>query len=171
MAFMYWGMVAWLPSYLRSARGFSWAQMGWLASLPFVLAATFKVFTGWINDRMGRSAPILTLALSLGGLGIYFAAIVPGKYASALLLACAFATTLMATSVAWTLLQGLVPRNSLATAGGVLIGVSQGVASLSPALMGLVIDLTGRYEGGLFLIAGAGVIAAAATTILVFQKY
>jgi hypothetical protein len=37
--------------------------------------------------------------------------------------------------------------------------------------MGLVIDLTGRYEGGLFLIAGAGVIAAAATTILVFQKY
>ncbi|MGA2989509.1 MAG: MFS transporter [Candidatus Korobacteraceae bacterium] len=171
MAFMYWGMVAWLPSYLRSARGFSWAQMGWLASLPFVLAATFKVFTGWINDRMGRSAPILTLALSLGGLGIYFAAIVPGKYASALLLACAFATTLMATSVAWTLLQGLVPRKSLATAGGVLIGVSQGVASLSPALMGLVIDLTGRYEGGLFLIAGAGVIAAAATTILVFQKY
>ncbi len=25
-----------LPTYLKSARGFSWAEMGWLASLPFV---------------------------------------------------------------------------------------------------------------------------------------
>ena len=171
MNFMYWGLVSWLPSYLRSARGFSWAQMGWLASLPFILTVITKALNGWINDRIGRSAPLLCLAVFLGGICIYFAAIVPGKYPSALLLACAFGTTSMATSVAWTLLQGFVPRKSLSTAAGAMNGIATGVSSISPALIGFVIGVTGKYEGGLFVLVGAGMVAAAATAILVFQKY
>jgi sugar phosphate permease len=93
MNFMYWGLVSWLPAYLKAARGFSWVQMGWLASLPFVLTVVTKALNGWINDRIGKSAPLLFAAVFLGGICIYFAATVQGKYPSALLLACAFGTT------------------------------------------------------------------------------
>jgi hypothetical protein len=50
-------------------------------------------------------------------------------------------------------------------------GIATGFSSISPALIGFVISLTGRYEGGLFVLVGAGLIAAGTTAILVFQKY
>jgi hypothetical protein len=50
-------------------------------------------------------------------------------------------------------------------------GIATGVSSISPALIGFVIGVTGKYEGGLFVLVGAGMVAAAATAILVFQKY
>jgi sugar phosphate permease len=171
MNFMYWGLVSWLPSYLKTARGFSWAEMGWLASLPFILTICTTALNGWINDRIGRSAPLLFLAMFLGGAFIYLAATVSGKYTAAMFLTCAFGTTSMATSVAWTLLQGFVPARSLSTAAGTMNGIATGFSSISPMLIGFFISLTGTYAGGLFVLVGAGMIAAATTAILVYQKY
>jgi sugar phosphate permease len=171
MNFMYWGLVSWLPAYLKTARGFTWAEMGWLASLPFILTICTKALNGWINDRIGRSAPLLFLAMFLGGIFIYLAAVVEGKYTAALLLTCAFGTTSMATSVAWTLLQGIVPGKSLSTASGTMNGIATGFSAISPILIGLFISLTGTYAGGLFVLVGAGMIAAGTTAILVYQKY
>ena len=51
---MYWGLITWLPSYLKTARNFSWQEMGWLASLPFVLSIIFKVFSGVLADTNAR---------------------------------------------------------------------------------------------------------------------
>lgn len=60
---MYWGRITWLPSYLKTARGFSWSEMGWLASLPFVLSIFCKASSGILADKVGRSAPILMCAM------------------------------------------------------------------------------------------------------------
>ncbi|VEA29784.1 membrane protein [Salmonella enterica subsp. enterica] len=60
---LYWGMITWLPTYLKSARGFSWAEMGWLASLPFVLSIFSKAAAGVFVDKIGRSAPILMVLM------------------------------------------------------------------------------------------------------------
>lgn len=170
MNFMYWGLVSWLPTYLKVARGFTWAEMGWLASLPFILTIITKALNGVISDKIGRCAPSLFLAMLLGGIFVYLAASVEGKYASALLLACAFGTTSMATPVAWTLLQKFVPSNSVPTAAGIMNGISTGVSSLSPILIGFFISLVG-YAGGLYVIVGTGLIAAAVELVLVIQKY
>ena len=171
MASMYWGLVSWLPVYLKTARGFTWAEMGWLASLPFVLTMVTKAINGWLNDRVGRSAPFLFAALSLGAIFIYLAATVSGKYPSALLLACAFGTTSMATSVAWTLMQGLVPSNTVTTAAGLMNGTANFVSSIMPALIGYVIGVTGSYASGLFVLVGAGLLASVAAAVLTYQKY
>ncbi|MDR3590477.1 MAG: MFS transporter [Negativicutes bacterium] len=169
--FMFWGFVSWLPSYLKSARGFSWGEMGWMASLPFILAIVSKAVTGWAIDRTGRSAPFLFAAMFFGGLGVYWAAVVPGKYEAAILLALAFAVCNMAAPAAWTLLQGLVPTKSLSTAGGIMNGVTAILSSISPVLIGFVISMTGNYANGLFLLVGAGMLAAGVAAILVVQKY
>ena len=171
MSSMYWGLVSWLPVYLKTARGFTWAEMGWLSSLPFILTMFTKTINGWLNDRVGKSAPFLFAALSLGAVFIYLAATVSGKYPSALLLACAFGTTSMATSVAWTLLQGLVPSNTVGTAAGMMNGISNFMSAAMPMLIGFIIGLTGSYASGLFVLVGAGIIASGAVAILVYQKY
>ncbi|WP_139768595.1 MFS transporter, partial [Salmonella enterica] len=86
---LYWGMITWLPTYLKSARGFSWAEMGWLASLPFVLSIFSKAAAGVFVDKIGRSAPILMVLMFFAGISIYFGTITEHKYMSAVLLSFA----------------------------------------------------------------------------------
>jgi sugar phosphate permease len=171
MNFVYWGLVSWLPSYLKVARGFSWVEMGWLASLPFILTVMTKAFTGWITDRLRRSAPVLAAGLFLGAICIYLAATVQEKYVATVLLVCAFGFTSMGTPAAWTLLQRLVPVESISTAGGTMNGISTGLSSISPVLLGFFINLTGGYTGGLYVLVVAGFIASMLTAILVIKRY
>lgn len=168
--FVFWGMVSWLPSYLKTARGFSWSEMGWLSSLPFLAAIITKAFAGWFADRTGRCAPILCAAMVLGGLGTYLAVIAPGKYLAAALLIISFGFGNMAAPAAWTLLQGLVNGKSLSTAGGTMNAIAAFCSSTSPVLIGLVISMTGSYDGGLFMLVGAALLAAGAAAVLALKK-
>lgn len=171
MAFMFWGLISWLPVYLKEARGFTWMEMGWLSSLPFILSIVMKGFGGWAIDKFGRYAPFLAFALFFGGVGIYLVTIIENKYLAAVVLAISFGITNMGTAPAWTLLQKIVPGKSLTIASGTMNGISNGVSSLSPLLIGLSISLTGRYEGGLYMLVGAGMIASVAALILAMKKY
>ena len=168
---MYWGLITWLPSYLKTARNFSWQEMGWLASLPFVLSIIFKVFSGVLADKVGRSAPILMAAMFCAGICVYFGASTEHKYLSAVLLALAVAFCTMGTPVAWTLLQGIIPSSSMSTASGIMNGLANGLASLAPAMIGFFISTTGHYGGGLLCLVFTGAAATVAAGILALQKY
>ncbi|MGL5512851.1 MAG: MFS transporter, partial [Sporomusa sp.] len=123
---IFWGFVSWLPAYLKMARGFTWAEMGWMASLPFLVTIVTKACNGWINDRIGRCAPLMCVTMCLGAICVYSAATVEGKYASVFFLSFAMGFTGMAAPSAWTLLQNLVPANSVGTAGGIMNGIACG---------------------------------------------
>ena len=170
LQFIYWGLVSWLPAYLKTSRGFTWNEMGWLASLPFICAVLFKVVNGWLNDKIGRSGPLLFIAMFAGSIAIYAAATVSGKYPAAFLIALAFGFISMATSSAWTLLQGLVPSESLSTAAGTMNGISTGLSSLSPVIIGTVIAMTGSYGSGLISLVAVGLFAAIVAAILTIKK-
>jgi hypothetical protein len=45
------------------------------------------------------------------------------------------------------------------------------ILAISPALIGVVNSLTGRYKCGLFVLVADGMIAPGTTVVLVFQKY
>lgn len=168
---MYWGLVSWLPSYLKTARGFTWAQMGWLASLPFILGIGFKALSGVLCDKIGRSAPVLAVSMGLAGLLVYLGTAAEEKYLSAVLLATAMGLCTMGTPAAWTLLQSIIPGQSISTASGMMNGIANGSSSLSPVLIGLFISLTGGYQGGLFCLVVTGVVATAVACVLMARKY
>lgn len=168
---LYWGMITWLPTYLKSARGFSWAEMGWLASLPFVLSIFSKAAAGIFVDKIGRSAPILMVLMFFAGVSIYFGTITEHKYMSAVLLSFAVAFCTMGTPVAWTLLQGMIPGKSISAASGVMNGVANGLSSLSPVFIGLFISITGTYTGGLLCLVFISAIAVVSALILTIKKY
>jgi OPA family glycerol-3-phosphate transporter-like MFS transporter len=74
--FVRYGVVNWIPTYLQTAKGFSFQQssLGWAlyeyAAIPGTIAC------GWISDRVfqGRRAPatILFMALTLGAVVVYW---------------------------------------------------------------------------------------------------
>ncbi len=166
---IYWGLLTWLPSYLKEARGFSWEAMGWLASLPFILNVIIKIPVGWLADKIGRLGPFLMAAVLGGGVLIYLTATVQSNYLSAILLAFGVGVGMMAVPIAWTLLQSLVPARLVATSAGMMNGIATGSASLSPLIIGAFIKLNGSYDSGLFLLVGfcaLAFVAAAALTAL-----
>lgn len=170
MTFVFWGLLSWLPAYLKASRGFSWIEMGWLSSLPFILSIILKGLGGWAVDKTGRYAPFLVLALLAGGIGIYASTIIENKYIAAVSLALSFGITNMGTAPAWTLLQKIINTDSLAMAGGTMNGISNAVSALSPLIIGLSVSVTGKYESGLYVLVGAAIIASFVAMTLASKK-
>lgn len=47
---IWWFYVYWLPSYLKQARGFSLAEIGYFAWIPFLVASVGSVAGGWLSS-------------------------------------------------------------------------------------------------------------------------
>ena len=148
-----WGLMTWIPNYLKMARHFSWNEMGILSTMPYILSVCLKASTGFIVDKIGKSSPVMLFGMGICAICAYFGAIVENNYLAAFFLTGALGFGTMTTPAAWTLLQGITPSSSMATAGGCMNGISNVVASVSPVLIGFFISYSG-YEGGLFFIAG-----------------
>lgn len=168
---VWWGLMAWLPSYLKTARGFSWAAMGMLSSLPFVLGIVCKFVGGYFSDRAGRRAPFMVFAMFGIAVGVYFGAIVQNNMASALLLALAIAAGSVGVPAAWSLLQGILPARAVSTGAGIMNGVGNALSSLAPIVIGYLISLTGSYTSGLMYLVGMAIAGTAASCILAVNKY
>jgi len=74
--FVRYGVVNWIPTYLQTAKGFSFAQSTWAWSFYEWAAIPGTIACGWISDRYfrGRRAPanILFMALTLGAVVVYW---------------------------------------------------------------------------------------------------
>lgn len=167
----FWGVMAWLPSYLKVARGFSWAQMGAFSSLPYVLGAVSVLLFGHYSDKLGRRAPFLMVSQFLTALFIYLGAVVTDNFTSAILISFSVASVACGLPAAWSLLQKIVPANTVGAGAGVMNGISNGCSAFSPVLIGFFISLTGSYFGGLMFLVSIGVIGGLAMVMLTIKKY
>lgn len=168
---IYWGVLTWLPSYLKEARGFSWAAMGALLVLPFIMAVVVKFMAGHATDRLGYPARFMAVGLLGAAIFIYLGAYAQSNVAAAVLISCGVGMLAMATPCSWSLLQQLVPGKATGTGSGIMSGVSSGISAASPMMVGFIIDLTGSYIGGLLYMVGWGVFGAAMSSVLVIKRY
>ncbi|RPJ69702.1 MAG: MFS transporter [Acidobacteria bacterium] len=74
--FVRYGVVNWIPTYLQTAKGFTFSQSTWAWSFYEWAAIPGTIACGWISDRYfrGRRAPanILFMALTLGAVVVYW---------------------------------------------------------------------------------------------------
>lgn len=172
-ASMFWGTVAWLPSYLKVARGFTWAQMGLLSSLPYLLGAITVLVFGAIADRYAKKGIFPTIALTGAAVSIFSAANVSDNMSSALLMSLALAFIGVGLSCYWTMMQGLVQRSSVGQAAGVMNGVSQFASAFIPTIMGAIVGTAtaaGNWYGALVTLAGVGLVGAILMLILTVKR-
>jgi sugar phosphate permease len=168
---MWWGMMSWMPQYLKVARGFSWAKMGFFSALPFFVGLVGLICSGIIADRLKKAALLNSIGLAGCALFIGLGAIVHNNNLSACLLAMAFFFKGVSVPMAWTLLQTFVPANMIGQAAGLQNGSSNLIGSLSPLAVGFLIAVTGAYTAGLFYMVGFGLFGAIAGLYLVSKKY
>jgi len=170
-ASMWWGIMSWLPQYLRVARGFSWAKMGFFSSLPYIFGLLGLISAGVIADRVKRAAPLNCLGLAGCALFIGLGALVHNSYLSAGLLCVALLFKGVSIPMAWTVLQAFVPAGMIGQAAGLQNGSAQLVGSLSPMIVGFLIGATGTYTAGLMYLVVFGFLGAACGFFLVLRKY
>ena len=159
-ASMWWGIMSWLPQYLRVARGFTWAKMGFFSSLPYLFGLLGLISAGIVADRLKKAAPLNCVGLAGCALFIGFGAIVHNSYLSACLLCVALCFHGVAIPLAWTVLQARVPANLMGQAAGLQNGSAQLVGSLSPMIVGFLIGTTGAYTAGLMYLVVFGLLGA-----------
>jgi sugar phosphate permease len=168
---MFWGLVAWLPAYLKSARGFSWMAMGWLSSLPFLLGAVGAVLCGIISDKTGpRRAPYFAIGMIGSTTFIYFGAKVHSNLAAALCMAMAMFFIGFNLASTFTIVQKIAPPDLIGTAAGLHNGSSQFLGAFVPVIVGYVIATTGSYMGGLMFMVTAGAVGTCCAITLTLRK-
>jgi sugar phosphate permease len=168
---MWWGIMSWLPQYLKVARGFSWAEMGFFSSLPYLLGIFGIMFAGYSADRIKRSAPINCLGLAGCAFFILLGATASDSYMSAIFLAISMFFKGVSQPMAWTVLQAFMPSKIIGQAAGLQNGSSQLIGSLSPIVIGYLISVTGTYTAGLMYLVVFGFIGATSGLYLVYRKY
>ena len=171
LASIFWGTMAWLPSYLKVARGFSWAAMGAWSSLPYILGMASVLASGFISDKIGRRAPLCVFSMIGAAAGIYFGAYAPDNTTAAILISVGIAFIGFGIAPAWALVQEIVPGKAIGAGAGMMNGVSNGGSAFSPLLMGFFISVTGSYVGGLLFLVGCALFAACCAAVLSYQKY
>jgi sugar phosphate permease len=169
-ASIFYGIMTWLPSYLKEARGFSLAAMGILSSLPFVLAVGTKILSGYLADKLSRRSLILIFEMVGVGLGVTFSAQAVDNNMSAAFLIIGVGAVGLGGPAFWTVLQSVVPSKGVASATGLLNGISNGFSALAPVAIGALIAFTGTYAGGLCYIIGCSVVGLIIAIILYFKK-
>ena len=168
---IYWGMLAWLPSYLKAARNFAWSDMGMLSSLPFVLGALASIFFGYVSDKAGRRAPFCLATGIVCTAALYFGAFAQDNMTAAILIAIGTGAIGIGHPSVWSLLQQVVPGKAVATGAGMMNGVTNAICALIPVIIGFFISLTGSYIGGLMVLVCMGVAASLFMLVLTLQKY
>ncbi|MGA3116942.1 MAG: MFS transporter [Syntrophobacteraceae bacterium] len=166
---IWWGTMAWLPSYLKNARGFNWAAMGALASLPYIICFFINIFSGHASDKAGRRAPFTMVGLLGASVCIYLGAYTESNLAAALLISAGIGSLAISTPAGWSLLQQIVPAKAVGAGAGMMNGIANGISGLAPVVIGFLIGATGSYTSGLLYLVGWGLVSAAACLILVLK--
>ncbi|HVJ49616.1 MFS transporter [Desulfitobacterium sp.] len=169
-ACMFWGTMSWLPSYLKVARNFSWAQMGSLSSLPFILGTFTVIIVAFIADRSSRKTIFPMIALSGAAICIFLGANVADNLTSAYLMSAAIGFIGIGLASYWTVMQNIVSSSSTGSAAGIMNGVGSIGSSFIPTIIGYIIKMTGSYVGGLMFLVVMGGLGAVCMLILTLKK-
>jgi sugar phosphate permease len=158
-----WVYLTWLPSYLKTARGFSLAEIGWLASLPFLCGIVGVVAGGYLSGRLiRRGVPTVTARKIpiVGGAVLAAVAVLPVAYVESTPLAIAllslgYFAAQVPIGCLWTLASDIAPAHQVASLGAIQnFGGFLG-AAVAPIVTGRILDVTGGNYTLVFLVGGA----------------
>ncbi|MBI1790525.1 MAG: MFS transporter [Acidobacteria bacterium] len=155
---VWWFYLFWLPKYLQDVRGFTLAEIGLTAWLPYLTADLGSIGGGWLSGKLvARGMPVLdarrwtmipfALLMPMGVLVAYL----PSAPALAVICLVTFAHMAWKTNL-MTMTNDLFPARIVGSAAG-LVGLGSGLAGvLSMPLVGRIVEAFGY--SGVFWVMG-----------------
>ncbi|HEY0315032.1 MAG TPA: MFS transporter [Sphingomonas sp.] len=161
-----WFYFSWFPIWLVHAGGFSQAEMGIYASLPFFLGFASNLVGGWLSDRLAARigmrrayAGITSVCLLVTAALMFAMSFAHAKFAIVALCSVSFAVMDLMLPAAWAMCMAIGGRCG-GTATGVMNTAGNVGGFLCTLVFGYVIAATGNYELPVRGVAGMVMIAA-----------
>jgi len=154
------GLGFWLPQIIKSFGGLSNIEVGWLTSIPYLLALPSMFLWGRHSDKTGERRWHLISGYLISALGFAVAALALTPIITFVGI-CIGAVGLYSTfGPFWALPSDFLKAG--AAAAGLAVANSGGALGgfAGPYLMGFLRDRTNGFEAGLLVLACAGLCAA-----------
>ncbi|GAB3378422.1 MFS transporter [Amycolatopsis echigonensis] len=159
----FWGISTFVPSYLEHERHLGFTSSGTFAVIPWLTAAVLNLVGGMIGDRMPRGRVLLwSGGYVLGALLSYLGVATGTVGMSVVFISAAVGFLGFTLAPMWSVIQELTPRGTTGLGTGIANGVSYIASAFGPALVGALVDSSGSYNLGFFLLAGFLVVTALA---------
>jgi len=140
-----WGFAQWLPSYLVKARGFSLAQMGIAASLPFFAGTIGFILGGWLSDvpfKYRRRVPLIAAQwICAVFLYLTYTATSTGRLVVYQILVGLF--YYIAAGIVFALPMSAISKTIAGRAMGIVNTAGQFAGFISPIIIGFLVQLSG----------------------------
>jgi MFS family permease len=171
-AIFFWGWSGWLPTYLRTARHFTFSTSGYLTFVIYGFAVLTILIMGRVSDRVFRRAPFAGLGWAAAAVFLMAAAFAPSPSFSVVLMICALCVQQVGISCAEMLMHSIVGTDEMGHSQGVRAFVTQMVGAFSPVMIGYLLVLThGTFIVPFGALAVAVVISAGCMIALAREGY
>lgn len=151
-SFAFWIYLAWLPTYLVQARGFSLFSMGIFASLPMLAGAAGDAVGGWLSDKLWQwtnNAKLSRRSVPIVGLTLAALLMTPGAMTSSASLAIVLLTAGMfclevGVGAYWAVCLD-IGDESAGSAAGMMSSLGNAGSAISPLVFGAVVQYSGSW--------------------------
>lgn len=162
----FWGFSSWLPSYLMKIRGFSLAQTGVLAAVPFLCGTVGTLLGGYCSDKFKSNRKwwyVLTAAVSAGFLYLTFS--VESANAAVIYQCVSSFFMFFAMAMFWGMLMDKIPSRIMGVASGVVNFGGQLAGVVSPPIIGFLIKTGGGSYSSAFMFMILALVLSGVVTM------
>lgn len=170
--------MTWFPSYLVTSKGMVMLTAGFYVATPFLGAITGVLIGGkwsdWMLSRgcslgIARKLPITT------GL-LISCCIIAANYTNNVnlvisIMCVAFFGQGMSSTVSWALLSDIAPRELIGLTGGVFNFFANLGGTITPLIIGFIINETKSYEIALVFVASIALVGVLACVFIIGKPY
>jgi len=163
-----WVFMNWVTQYLMDAKGFTYLQVGQIASLGTLAGIPGCIVVASVSDRLrSRKLPLVGFAsLYAGALAVFY--LLPASAPLALYMAVSF--TLNFCISFWVLFFSMIPETLPPETASIGLGIVNGAGTIGFSFIapvyGALVDVTGGYGA-----SNAMILVTAAATPLIFLLF
>jgi sugar phosphate permease len=162
-----YGYTIWLPTILKNLTKMSLTNVGWLSTLPFIMALGGLYLFGALSDKSGNRR--LYTAMSIGGFAVFFtcATFFPGQiWLSFILLVITGLFTKSMQSTFWAMPPILFAHGLSGAARGFINGLGNLGGFVGPTLAGWLASMTGDMTYGIYGLVCSLILGTVVTMML-----
>jgi MFS family permease len=168
----FYGLVTWLPLYLKEDRHISFGMVGVILTAANALSIVVMIGVGMWSDRRMRRATVAAAGFAVEAIGILGAVLYP---ANTLLIGVwvflGLAGNAWCIVANWGLLHSLMPTDEAEHSSGVFSALTNLAGAGAPALIGWMLSFTGSYTPGFLFLVATIVVSIICCVILIPQRY
>jgi ACS family tartrate transporter-like MFS transporter len=157
-----YGMFLWLPRLLRDVTGAEGFTLSLITAVPFIAALITMVVVGRHSDRTGERRRHVAGCAAITAIGLLLA-VAAQRYPWILVLAFTIAQMGLRSlaAVFWAMPPQLLGGRSAAAGIALINSIGNLGGFVGPTIIGVLLDATGGYTGGLLALTGALIVEAA----------